>query len=248
MMRRISIVASLGLGSALVAVAAPATAQEPGIREQLVARGAPVDFAGRVAEIVASAQVDELPTEPLESKALEGWAKRGRVPPERVLAVLRQMVGRLGQGRDVVRDAGLDPSGAVVAGAAEALGRGLTPDHIRTVVSSAPDPGAAATGLTVASSLTAQGLDAGAAVRAVSDAYRSGRRPEEILEFPSAVADATARGERMTDIGRRIMQGGMLAPPGGGTGGAGTGTGGQSGRPPGMPGSKQGTKTQTNKP
>ena len=240
------IVAILGMCGALATAAVPAAAQEPGIGEQLVARGAPADFANQVAQIVASARADALPTAPLESKALEGWAKRDRVPPERVLAVLQQLVGRLEQGRNVVRDVGFDASPPVVAGAAEALGRGLTAEQIREVVRSAPDPAAAGTGLTVAASLAAQGLPAAAAVRAVSDAYRSGRGPEEVLEFPSTVADATARGERMADIGQRIMQGGMLAPPGGGAGGA--GSGGQGGRPPGMPGSKQGTKTQASKP
>lgn len=246
MMPRLHIPPMLGLLSALALVAAPAAAQEPGIAAQLVARGAPPDFADRVARIVASARAQALPTEPLEFKAQEGWAKRSRVPPERVLAVLQQLVGRLEQGRDVLQDAGLDASGAVVAGAAEALGRSLTPEQIREVVRSAPNPAAAGTGLTVAGSLAAQGLPAAAAARAVSDAYRSGRGPEEILEFPSTVADAMARGERMADIGQRIMQGGMLGAPGGGMGG--TGSGGHGGRPPGMPGSKQGTKTQSNKP
>jgi len=246
MMLRLHILPTLGLLCALAPAGVPAAAQEPGIAAQLVARGAPTDFADRVAQIVASARAEALPTEPLEFKAQEGWAKRSRVTPERVLAVLQQLVGRLEQGRDVLREAGLDASGPVVVGAAEALGRSLTPEQIRDVVRSAPDPAAAGTGLTVAASLAAQGLPAAAAARAVSDAYRTGRGPEDVLEFPSTVADATARGERMVDIGQRIMQGGMLGSPGGGMGGA--GTGGQGGRPPGMPGSKQGTKTQTNKP
>ncbi len=229
-----------------LAMAATAAAQQEGVRAQLVARGAPVDFADRVAQIVTAARADALPTAPLESKALEGWAKRGQVSQDRVLAVLEQLVRRLGQARDVVREGGVDPPGPVVAGAAEALGGGLLPDHVREIIRSAPDPPAAATGLTVASSLAAQGLPAAAAARAVSDAYRRGQLAEEVLEFPSSVADATARGERLGDIGQRIMHGGMLAPPGGGAGGA--GAGGQGGRPPGMPGSKQGTKTQSNKP
>lgn len=219
----------------------PVAAQQETIGAQLIARGAPTDFADRVDQIISAARADALPTGPLESKALEGWAKRGRVSQDRVLAVLDQLRGRLERGRDVLREGGLDPMGPVIAGAAEALGRGLDPAQVREIVQSAPDSPAAATGLTVASSLAAQGLPVAAAARAVSDAYRNGRKPEEILEFPSSVADATARGERLGDIGQRIMQGGMLAPPGGGAGG-------QGGRPPEVPGSKQGTKSQTNKP
>ncbi len=201
------------LGLAVASVLAPrkAETQQPNIRDQLVARGAPTAFANPVAAIVAAARADGLPTEPLASKALEGWAKRGRVPPERVLAVLEQLAGRLEAGRDATAAAALDPPpGSVVAAAAEALGRGMTAAHVRAVIQSAPTPAAAATGLMVASALAAQGLETAAAVKAVRDAHAQGRPPEEVLEFPSAVADLLGRGVPMSDVARRILEGGGL--------------------------------------
>lgn len=213
--------------------AAPLSGQEPGVRQQLLERGAPTEFADQVAAIVAAADEASLPTEPIVSKALEGWAKRGRVPPDRVITVLTQLTSRLAQGRDLTRGAGLDPPpGMVVAAAAEALGRGMGPDDVRDVLAASPTPEAASTGLTVASSLAAQGLGNAAAVRAIRDAYRSGRPPEEVLEYPSAVTDLLGRGERMADVARRILQGGGLPLP------SGPGVGNQSGRPQSVPGAR----------
>lgn len=193
---------------ALTLVPSAVSAQAGDIRQQLVARGATAAFADAVAELVAVAQNDGLPGGPIASKALEGWAKRALVTPERVLAVLRQIPGRLSVGRDATVAAGLDPApGNVVAAAAEALGRGMTLDQVRELVEAAPTPEAAATGLLVASSLVAQGLETAAAVKAVGDAYRGGRPPDEVLELPSAVAGLFARGAAPADVARQIFEG-----------------------------------------
>jgi hypothetical protein len=236
--------------AALVAAstAHPMRAQQVSIREQLIARGAPAQFAEQVAAIVAASEAEALPTEPLVSKALEGWAKRGRVPLDRVIAVLNQTQAGLRVGREVVLGAGFDPPpGAVVAAAAGALGRGIGRDDVREIISVSPAPDAAATGLTVAAALAAQGLDRAAAVKAVRDAFRGGRTPDEVLEFPSAVTGLRAGGESMSDVARRILEGGGLPMLGQG------GMGGQAGRPHGVPGSQPGQgagkkKGQTNKP
>ncbi len=195
-------------------------AQAGDIRQLLVSRGAPVAFADAVAELVAAAQAEGLPADPIASKALEGWAKRALVTPDRVLAVLREMPARLRAGRDASQQTGIDPAPtALVAAAAEALGRGMTPGQVRAVIESAPTPEAAATGIWVASSLAAQGLETAAAVRAVSDAYRGGRRPDDVLELPSAVAGLFARGAAPGDVARRIFEGGRpLIPVGPGRG------------------------------
>ncbi|MEJ2237369.1 MAG: hypothetical protein P8X82_03650 [Gemmatimonadales bacterium] len=211
--------------------ARPVLAQEPDVRAELVARGAPNEFAEQVAAIVSSASNESLPTEPLVAKALEGWAKRGRVPPDRVIAVLNQMTSRLRIGRDITANAGLDPAPAsVVAAAADALGRGINEDQVGDLIRSAPGPDAAATGLTVAASLAAQGLEMDAAVRVIGDALRGGRTTDEMLEYPSALMGARARGERIDEMSRRIMEGGGLPPL------TAPGMGGQSGRPQSVPG------------
>ncbi|KPJ86028.1 MAG: hypothetical protein AMS18_15865 [Gemmatimonas sp. SG8_17] len=233
---------------AAASMAQPMHAQQVSIREQLIARGAPAEFADQVAAVVAAAEAEALPTEPLVSKALEGWAKRGRVPPERVLAVLSQTQASLRLGREVTLGAGFDPPpGAVVAAAAGALGRGISREQVLDIMTAAPEPAGAATGLTVAAALAAQGLDRPAAVKAVRDAFRAGRSPDEVLEFPSAVTGLRAHGESLADVARRILEGGGLPMP------SQQGMGPQAGRPPGVPGSQPGQgsakkKGQSNKP
>ncbi len=222
--------------------------QQVQVREQLMARGAPAEFADQVAAIVASAESEALPTDPLVSKALEGWAKRDRVPAQRVVMVMNQLQAQLRVGREVALGAGFDPPpGAVVAAAAGALGRGMNRQDVLDIIQSAPAPEAAATGLTVAAALAAQGLERAAAVKVVRDALRGGRSSEEVLEFPSAVTGLRARGEPMSEVARRILEGGGLPMPS-------QGMGAQTGRPSGVPPEHAGSsssgkrKGQTNKP
>jgi hypothetical protein len=215
----------------VAAVALPHAAAAQDVRAQLLERGAPAEFAEQVAAIISDAAAAELPTEPLVSKALEGWAKRARVPQGRVIAALNQYVERLQSGRAIAVGAGFDPApGPLVAAAGEAVGRGMSREQVVRVMGSAADATDAATGLTVASALMAQGLDGEAAIRVVGDAFRDGRGPEEILEFPSALTGLQAQGQNMTQIARRIMQGGGLPSP------TATGTGAGGNRPANVPG------------
>jgi hypothetical protein len=206
MKRNISLTIALTL--ALAALPATLAAQQhlPDVDQQLVARGAPVAWAQSVAELVAAARGDGLPTGPLVSKALEGWAKHA--PPDRVLAVLTQLVEGFGTARDVAQGAGIDnPPGSLVAAAAECLGRGMNPQNVRDVIAAAPTPEAAATGMTVAGSLAAQGLDVAAAVRAVEDDFHNGRSARELLELPSGLAALIGQGMHPRDIAQQIIQG-----------------------------------------
>lgn len=228
-----------------ILVASGAQAQQHEVRTMLIARGASAEFADQVTTIVEQAEASQLPTEPLISKALEGWAKRGRVPAGLVITVMTQLQGRLRVGRELALESGMQPPpGAVVAAAAAALGRGIQRQDVLDIIEVAPEPNAAATGLTVASALAAQGLEREAAVRAVGDAYRGGRSLEEVLEFPSVVIGLRARGEPMAGIARRIMEGGGLPVPMG----QGHGVGGKGGPPPGVPGGQPGSPaSQKNK-
>jgi hypothetical protein len=190
-----------------------------------------------VETLVREAERDGLPGEPIENKAIEGLAKRA--PADRILPGLEQLRVRLRQGLTETEAAGLRPApGAVVAAAAEALGRGMEPADVRELIRDAPAPDAAAAGLTVAAALTAQGLDHRAATRAVHDAYGRGPSPEQLFELPSAVADLRAHGMPMSDVARRIMEGGGLPlPP---MAGEGRGHGPPGGVPPGQLPKEQG--------
>ena len=94
----------------------------------------------------------------------------------------------------------------------------MTADDVRAIVSSASDAEQAAAGLTVGASLCAQGLEPAAAVRAVQQVYRRHAGAAGLFELPSAVADLTGRGVPMSDVARRIMQGGGLPVPAAGQG------------------------------
>jgi hypothetical protein len=209
----------LGAVLTCLLVAGPLAAQTPDVRAELAARGAPPEFVERVGAAVDATRAQGLPPGPLVDKALEGWAKRDRVSPDRVLAVLEQVRQRLVEGRAAAVRAGMaDPPGAVIVGSAEALGRGMTADDVRALVTGAPDPEQAAAGLEVAASLCAQGLDRRAAIRVVRDVYRGHGGVDDLFELPSAVADLTGRGMPMTDVARRIMQGNGLPLPAAGQG------------------------------
>jgi hypothetical protein len=209
----------------------PAAALSQDVRRQLLDRGAPEEFANQVGEIVDNARAEQLPTEPLVSKALEGWAKRARVPQGRVITALQQTTQRLRTGHEIGVAAGMNPPpGPVVSAAADALGRGMSREQVRSVLGSAQNPEIAATGITVASAMVAQGLETDAAVRVVGDAFRQNRPPEEILEFPSALTGLRAQGQDMSEIARQIMRGGGLPSP------TAPGMGGRGNRPQGVPG------------
>jgi hypothetical protein len=197
---------------AAVMLAPALGAQERDVRAELAARGAVPGFVDMVAERVEAAHAARLPAGPLIDKALEGWAKH--VPAQRVAVALEQLRTRLETGRGVVVAAGmLEPTDAVVAGAAEALARGLTPEEVRALVTRAPGPEAAAAGLMVAASLHAQGLEHAASVRAVVEAYGADLDPARLYELPSVVAGLAGQGMLMSDLARRIMQGGGLPLP-----------------------------------
>jgi hypothetical protein len=227
------------LATFLAIIAAGASAQESDIASRLRDAGAGQEFAQQVATIVAAAQAEGLPTGPIEEKAIEGWAKRNRVTPDRVITVLEQTHLRLREANQIAMETHLelhDARGAAVAAAAEALGRHMNREQVRELIESAPTPEAAAAGLTVAASLVAQGLDADAAVHAVQAANRGGGPPENVYELPSAMANMRARGATLNDVARQILEGGGLPMPGGV--GAGVGGNGGPNRPSVLPPSK----------
>jgi hypothetical protein len=217
----------------LLSVTAPMHGQELDVRAELMRRGAPPDFADRVAQLVTAAHREGLPHQDIANKALEGWAKRRHVPSERVLVALEGLMGAFRAGRDAARMAGISaPPMTVISSAGLALARGMTREQIADVIHAAPTPEQAAGGLAVASSLGAQGLEHAAAVRAVNDAFRDGSPPEHMLELPSVIANLIARGVPMSDVARSILEGrGVPGGPGVGIGPPGNGVG----RPPGVP-------------
>lgn len=198
----------------LALLASPAHGQQPDLAARLARRGAPPDFAQAVSQLAAEARAGGLPVEPLADKAFEGLAKG--YAPDRILPVVQALVARLREGREAVVSAKLPhPPGALVAAAAEALGRGIGRAEIVEILQAAPTPTDAAVGLTVAASLAAQGIVPDDATRAVTDAYRHGHSSEDVLELPSVTSNWFAEGVGMPEVLKRIRSGGGLSfPPG----------------------------------
>lgn len=182
--------------------------QEPDpLRTELVGRGAPSAFADQVLAMIEAAAAAGLPTSALAAKALEGWAKHTRVPPEQVILVLERMLERLAAARDAVAAAGFDPPPEpVVAAAADALARGLSPEQVREVVTAASGADAAEAGLVVAASLAGQGLDRAAAAKLVRTALDAGRPPEQLLRMPRVLAELLAGGVTMAEVAQVILE------------------------------------------
>ena len=130
--------------------------------------------------------------------------------------LVQALAAALREGRAAVGAAKLShPPGALVAAAAEALGRGIDRQEIQDILQAAPTPKDAAVGLTVAASLAAQGIVPGDATQAVTDAYRHGHSSEDVLELPSVTSNWFAEGVGMPEVLKRIRSGGGLSfPPG----------------------------------
>ncbi len=188
--------------------------QQADLRSRLVERGAAPAFAQQIAQVAAQARAEGLPVEPLADKAFEGLAKG--VSAEGILPVVQGLADRLRAGRAVAVLAGLSrPPGAVVAAAAEALGRGIERGDIVDVLRAAPAPEAGSIGLTVAASLVAQGIEPREATRAVEVAYREGHSAQEVLELPSVTSSWLAEGVQLPEVLKRIREGqGLPFPPG----------------------------------
>jgi hypothetical protein len=202
-------------------------AQAQDLRSRLETRGVPSDFRDAVLEVARDAENRGLPVNSLGDKAIEGWAKG--IPQERVLTVVRQMVGRLETAQDVVRGVGRPDTPRVVAAAADALGREMTPEQVGSVIRAAPTPEAAAAGLTVSAALAAQGLERGGAAESVVRIFENGQPLDQVLELPSFARSMMLRGVPASDIVHQIIQAGGIP------GQVVAGGQGQGRRPPGVP-------------
>ena len=188
------------------AIAGSARAQQPGVRARLAARGLPAGLVDGVAAVASEAASRGLPTDPLADKALEGWAKHA--PPERILSVVQQFAGRMGEARQAVQSAGVtSPQGEVITAAAEALGRGMNAAQLGSIVRAEHGSGQLAPGLRVTAALSAQGMRMDQAVQVVTGAMRRGRSSDQILDMPSIMRAMQTQGLDAPEIGRRMLSG-----------------------------------------
>lgn len=209
--------------------------------------------AARIEELAASAAEAGVPRTILLDKALEGAAKG--VPADRVIPALSTYSERLVQARGILGEQ--VGASALVAGA-DALQKGVSTDHLRSIARSGGDQEIS---IVVLGDLVDAGIPADRAVEVVGAALEEGRTGQEMLAVPSEVRGMLRQGmppaEVATEIQRRIRAGEQPpgaagnppgqrgaegrgdgppgeGPPGGGSGGGGQGSGGPgAGGPPG---------------
>lgn len=202
------------------------------VRARLEARGLPADLVQQISAIAADATAQGLPGDALADKAIEGFAKQ--IPAARIVAAVRSFGVRMLDARTAVHDAGVAiPPGEIVTAAAEAMGRGFQAADVGRVVRAAPRTELAASGLTVAAALTAQGMTTPRAVEVVTSALQGGRSSAQILDLPSVARAMQSNGLSADEAGRQMLRGGSGGGSGGGGGGEGRpgGPGPNGGRP-----------------
>jgi len=128
------------LALVLLAVAAPLGAQGVdggSVRARLVGRVPDMAIAA-VDSLVRAAAADDLPTEPLVQKALEGAAKHA--PPGRIVGAVADHADQLRQARTLLsRAGGPPPTAGEITSVAAAMVRGLPPPLAERIVSALPD-------------------------------------------------------------------------------------------------------------
>jgi len=178
------------LGLLLALVASPLGAQS--VRGRLEGR-VPTLAIPVVDSLVQVAAREDLPTEPLVQKALEGGAKR--VPPQQIAAAGQVMLGQLRDARELLVRAGdaAPTTAAEVTTVYSALKRGLAPRVVERIVAALPqEPRGSA--LHAVADLAAHRFDADSAASLILDATRQGLRGERLLDVSTAVLHEAQRG------------------------------------------------------
>ena len=191
----------------LLLVAAPLAAQQAdSVNAQLVARGLPAELAGQVAVVARETDARGLPGQAIVDKAIEGWFKR--VPPQRIVGAVRDLSQRLDRARADLRAGGVaQPSGAVIAGSAEAAAQGISRGDQVAIIRAAPSADAAASGLSVSAALVVQGLGPSTSAQLVSESFRRGRSLAQVLDLPAAARALQVRGTASGEVGRQLLNG-----------------------------------------
>ena len=177
-------------GLILVLLASPLAAQSE--RARLEGR-VPATAIPTVDSLVQVAKREDLPTEPLVQKALEGGAKHQ--PAGRIAAAAQAMLGQLRDARALLVRAGDAPpaTAAEVTTIYAALKRGLPAPVVERIVAAMPqEPRGSA--LHSVADLAAHRFDPDSSASLIIDAAHQGLRGERLLDVSTAVVHELQRG------------------------------------------------------
>ncbi|MGD2068987.1 MAG: hypothetical protein PVI57_09975 [Gemmatimonadota bacterium] len=219
------------LGLALVVVASPGLAAQEDLRARVRDAWDP-GTAQQIEALAARAAERGVPSGPLLAKALEGAAKG--VPAERVLQALELYGARLQGAAELLPP---EPSPGELVAAADALRRGIPPEHVEALGRGPREAAPAA--LVVLADLVEAGVPAAEARAVLEEALRMGYGPPDLLELPARVRRLVRAGRGPSEAAAEAARGrGPGAGPPSGVGeGVGRGRGGAQG-PPVPPGAR----------
>ena len=199
------------LGLLLALVASPLAGQS--VRSRLEGR-VPTAAVPTVDSLVQVAAREDLPTEPLVQKALEGGAKH--VSAGRIGAAALEMLDQLRDARALLVRAGDAPpaTAAEVTTVYAALTRGLPAAVVERVVAAMPqEPRGSA--LHSVADLAAHRFDPDSSASLIIEAARQGLRGERLLDVATAVVHEVQRGhpraEALAAVRRELPN--VPAPP-----------------------------------
>ncbi len=135
--------------------------------------------------VLDSARSDSVPVQALEDKALEGVAKH--VPPERIVAAVRQLAVELRDARTLLRSAapGVAVSDGETVAAADARRRGVPATEVSALRSHAPPASGLVVAYTVLGDLVQRGVPADQGRLVIEQLLTAGVSAEQIAEIPA---------------------------------------------------------------
>jgi hypothetical protein len=195
-----------------IALSAPLAAQS--VRARLEGR-VPAASIPIIDSLVRVAAHENLPTDPLVQKAIEGGAKR--VSGERIVKAVVLNLDQLRAAQALLQRAGDKPPAtpAEVVTVVAARKRGLAESQVERVVAALPDqPRGSA--LHAIADLVAHRFDADSATDIILEAVRKGVRGVRLLDVSSAAVQELQRGRTRTEalaLVRQVLPNVPLPPP-----------------------------------
>ncbi len=223
---------------AMAALAGQLSAQEPAMER--IRAALPPDQVRAVEQVLARAREQNLPTEPLMEKALEGVAKHA--PPLLIVQALNQLSRQLGEARGLLSN-GAPPTADEVAAVADALRRGVPANAVRTLHEQARPGEPVALAVHTLGDLLDRGVPVAAALDVLKAWRDQGANADQLRDIPAAVDGMVRRGEMPGEAAATLASGMRAGQPAGAMGArgnvpaAGKGQPGMNGRPPVPPGS-----------
>jgi hypothetical protein len=234
---KMSILRAVFPAMAIAALAGQLAAQEPAMER--IRAALPADQVQAVEQVLARAREQNLPTEPLLEKALEGVAKHA--PPPLIVQALNQLSRQLGEARGLLKN-GVPPAPEEVAAVADALRRGVPAKAVRTLHEQARQGEPVALAVHTLADLLDRGVPVGPALDVLKAWRDQGAQPDQLREIPAVVEGMIRQGEMPGEAAAAVASAVRAGQPAGAMGAkakvpnAGKGRPGMNGRPPVPPG------------